>query len=427
MVLRRDMGFWEIIRENVHNDQYGTSLIVIYAKFSGSVSAELLQQALKILFNRHPLLQARVLVSKNKYEFICDRQFSDIPCKNLLNYSVNDYQEIILQELNTPLETSAYLWRAVFNYRPQEFAELIFSFHHAIADGLSLSYLISEFIEYYALLANGHEVVINSLPLLDPIEKLLNKSISWSDYQKRLNSRQVITSEPWVYERFQPLGKRTPRFVFFRLEATQLLVLHEKCRAQQVTLNSVLSAALILAGHRNKIHQKTYSFLTLIDLKKYANPVVPNESLGCNVTSVLTHLEISETWDLWQLARQFQALLKQQINEQIFPPLGFTADDLQNFSISNPSGKVNPDAGTKFSIDFSLSNLGRVNLPQHHDGFTWGDFYFCTSRQAGDIGFMANAATLHESLFISFCYAEPLLSSETAQSLIAAFTKLIVN
>jgi Condensation domain len=57
--------------------------------------------------------------------------------------------------------------------------ELIVTFHHAIADGISALHLIHELLSYYQQLVEGRSISpMDSLPLLPSLEQLLKKCLS---------------------------------------------------------------------------------------------------------------------------------------------------------------------------------------------------------------------------------------------------------
>ena len=75
MPQKRQLGFWETVRQNTHLNQFGTSQIGIIAKIKGPLEVQTVRQALNLLFQQQPLLQARIEKIRHDYWFILDRNF----------------------------------------------------------------------------------------------------------------------------------------------------------------------------------------------------------------------------------------------------------------------------------------------------------------------------------------------------------------
>lgn len=430
----RSLGFWETVRQNTHLKKFGTSFIGVIVQVKGPLTENLVRQATKLLFNQQPLLRARIEKNSNSYYFKLDREFSDIPFKTIARASSVHHREVIEQELSIPPVTDQYLWRIIFLQGKKNEHEVLLFFHHAIADGISITFLIKDLLDYCHKLVSGQELSSLSLPLIPCVEKMLAKKLSWEEYVQNLSNYQFIPQvENWHYSSSKPLGERITRVLYREMDAAQIKYLHECCRRENVTINSALAAALLLSGHKKSIHKDPISVLTFVDLRRHCEPPIAQEYLGCYVASVLTKHTIQQKpqYNFWEIAHDYQQQLHDAISKVLFTPYEFPSSEIEKFSIANPLGMLSKTDGPKdpeqFNVDFCLTNLGYVDLPVTYGPFQLNSFYFCTSRQAGDIGIIANIVSIQQKMFLCFGYAEPLLDKILATHLIDSMMKLIMS
>ena len=425
MELKRKLGFWETIREITHTKQYGTSIIVTFAQIYGNLTPEIVRQATYLLFQRHPLLQACIEKTDHCYFFVRDCSFTTIPFNVIKRSNDQQWKNTIENELCTPLITNKFLWRIIFIFNedePQSHHEVIFSFHHAIGDGFSIVYFINDFIKYCDALISAKKVNLIQLPFLKNVEAMLLNTLPWREYLHSLHQDIASETEPWHYAEQEALHRRKTRIFCDYLTSHELTRLHQYCKRKGLTVNSVLSGALLNLGFSNKIHNDHFSFLTLVDLRPYCKPALNREHFGCYVTSLKTAHQLK---DMPEIAYNYQIQLHKMLPRCVLLPRDFTLNDLENFSISNPTGKKLPN--DQFSIDFGITNLGYLELPEASSSLKLTAFYFCTSRQAGDIAILANIVSLQEEMFICLEYTEPLLDKIEAEKIANSFLKNIKN
>ena len=65
-----------------------------------------------------------------------------------------------------------------------------------------------------------------------------------------------------------------------------------------------------------------------------------------------------------------------------------------------------------FQYGIGVTNIGQVNFKAHSEPFSVTYFSFCTGRQWGDWMILLHTATVENTLYFCFCFAEPLISRE---------------
>lgn len=429
-MLTRKLGFWETLRQLSQTKGHGTSTIVAIARIKGPLTPDLISEALQIQFKRHPLLQAHIKKTEDTYQFVLDRKFNDIPLAVINRNNDNQWQLIVEKELDTPLQTENYLWRINFLYNETETSdqhELLFTLHHGIGDGFSVAYFMYDVLKILQQCYEHADIELPSLPFLSCVEEILPEKLNWEQFINKLLADPSPAIERWHYEAAKPLGERHTRIIYQHLNIAQLKQLKTRCHNNHVTINSALSAALILSAYTCQPHYSNISLLTLVDLRKYCQPELSRDHVGCYVTSVTTQHALSDAKaNFWQIAKDYQEKLHSKISKNIYTPVQFNLTNLENFSIANPRGSTDKTKTTEsFSVDLAITNLGYLDFPKIFGPFVLDEFYFCTSRQAGDIAIIANITSMQDQMFLSFGYTEPLLSKKTAENIVNVFMNTI--
>lgn len=429
---RRQLGFWETVRQNTHLKQYGTSQIAMVASIKGPISVSIVKKSLRILFDKQPLLRARIETVDDRYSFVMDRHFHDIPFVVIERTSPLIWETVVEHELAHPVPTHNYLWKVVLIHGKEQRNgrhELLIFFHHCMADGLSGAHAIQDVLRNCALLADGKEPLETKFPLFDCLEKMLKKPLNWEEYIQQLeNFHPLHQDDNWHYSSYQPVGHRVTSGLFKELPYASLL---QRCKQESVTINSAIAAALIYSGQEQQIHKGVISLLTLVDLRAHCEPVVPRDYIGCYVTAILTKHKLTgiASNNFWQCARDYQKELYETIPKIAYTPYEFSPQQAEQFSIANPLGLLNgqqpPTAKDTYAVDFCLTNLGLIDIEQSYGSFQLKQFYFCTSRQAGSIGCIANVVSFPQKMHFCFGYATPLLDKIKIQKITAVFFKIL--
>jgi NRPS condensation-like uncharacterized protein len=320
-----------------------------------------------------------------------------------------------------------YLWRiTVLSSLTQQKHELIFAFHHAIADGLSTTNFIHELLQTYTLLAAGNKVNLAPLPSLPAVETMLSKKNNWESF---VNEKEKINNslvDMWEFADFKPIHERRMCNIYQKLTSQQLIVLRQKCRAENTTINAALSAALLLAIQRQKATILNTTLHTPVNLREHCSPKLTDDHIGCYISMVTTvHQAIEQNTPFWQLARNYRSQLLEN-----FSKIGFYPDDfnLNNFSIVDLMNLFDMPGSSKrkhFSGGFGITNIGEVNLSLSYGSLQLHDFMFCTNHVMGEYILFLHVVTMNGNISFCFSYAEPLLSTDWAEAIVNEFIKII--
>lgn len=390
--------------------------VVTIGRLRGSLSAEILRDALDLIQKRHPLLNSRIVGGLDNLRF--ESGAIKIPLRIVKNDNLQ-WSEVVLEELNQKIESYDNLARAILICCEQSnISYLIVTLHHAIADGLSSVRLHSEILTYCGKIASGESIgEVVSLKALPPIQQLLPKSMhGFRGMVNKFNSLRRLKLElkkhkveTFDYHKPVPLEFRGCGMIHRQLdkELTQQLI--NLCRQEKTTVHGALSAAMLLATAK-KISQdkKTVSLScqSVVSLRKRLQPEISDENLGSLASFVDSYHKLDTNTFFWDLARD----VKQQLEA------GLKRNDI--FSIVLIFKKMiefifaHPYAG---ALSVGISNIGKVNIPEDYGVFKLEEISFVASAAVSGPCLRATVSTFGGKMFLNFPFSVPTMNQDTIE------------
>ena len=293
--------------------------VVCVVTVKGIIAPEKLGHALTIVQQRRPLLGARIVKNKKQFQFDSEGVGS-IPVQIVNRQSGDQWQGVVEDELNKAFKIEVGpLVRCTYLFKPNSSAaaEIILTFHHAVIDGVSGTRLLHDL---FTVLGGVKDLTITDtsqqLSLPPPAEQLFPPKYKGLRLHARLIPFMAGQMADEVKYRWWSRGiKRVPinshgqcRILPLQLSPDDLHGLVRKSRREKVTLNSVLSASMLLTIHKY-LHQDSSAPMRNIvfsDLRPYLRPLPSKNSTAPYISlSRFTTLMNSET-DLWSLSRSLQ-------------------------------------------------------------------------------------------------------------------------
>ncbi|NET75550.1 condensation protein [Okeania hirsuta] len=409
--------------------EVGGGLIVNVVYLEGFLAPDTVKQALKLVQNRHPILQVYIVECEDEFYFKSEG-ITEIPLQVLYKQDDNEAIKFAETELHKQFENGKNpLCRLTILY-PDYYhnsCEIVMTFHHGIVDGISCMQFIDELVCYCQQITDGENVsTVESLKLLPPAEDLLNYKII---NEKAIESHQltkekqtivpqlIIEQEASANERFT---RMLPRML--SQEKTKMLI--KKCKQEETTVHSAICTAMLLASAKllSIDNQVNFSYGFPVNLRKYCEPEITNENLGCFISVLAFNQLIHQNTFFWDLARECKAkthdalisgvhinLLKQgKLREK--QSLNFERERMiqSRLSQENTMGRNNL---------FSISNRGKFKLCYKGDKLKIKELYFAIGQHLRGDCFWSGVVTFNDQLFCNFIYVEPLISKKTAQLL----------
>ncbi len=430
MLKNRELTTYEQAMENL-NSLASSFNIVTISLIKGNFSEQLLRQTLDVVQSRHPLLNSRIVRKSNNFWF--EDGADKIPITVVNQQQFNQWEEVVIQELNQKINSDRHLLRVtLINFEEEEnICYLITTIHHAIADAASCIQLHSEILTNCQKIVEGKaETNVNQLPQLPSVYKLMPKSfqgftgkISNILYLLRLQF-QSSQYKPITlnFEKSVPVESRRCGLVYRKLNSELTTNLVDVCRQQKTTVQGALGAAMLFAVKNKTLQSNTqdisFSFQSSIDLRSRLHQKITNEHLGLMASVIPTFHHLKKNESFWDLAQD----IKQQLETGITRGYAFrnilVSEKIITYLLKNPYKSTNT-AG--------LTNIGRIHIPHDYGQFQLEEISFILSQAVFGTIFGAAVSTFRGKMLLNFMFSQPSISRETVETLADDMISIITN
>ena len=357
-----------------------------------------------MLLQRFPLLRMRVTVDEFKqpcFEEMKSPQCLDFRSINDLNS--DDWQYAFEKQINgAPFNTlRGPLWRVALLTETCESSReenlyrntLLFTFHHVIADALSVFELKKKLIEYLGVVYAGEAMDVKSLPFRCPLEEAMNftRTNVWRRFMivmlltiRKLTVKMFSKSKPdnlylstFPSATQSPLVARTTSAVPRNLSREETMAVISCSKRNKCTVNGAITAATHLAmaqilRHNCASDSNIQSPLSInsaytINIRKECQPKIASEEFGLYASKdsfaiMVNAFSIEEVESFWEFARSCTDKVHKRINSgkhHEFMKV-FECVDIPSFWAQNC---YEVERGLDRGI-FKLANLGALSIDE---------------------------------------------------------------
>lgn len=425
-------------RKLAHNEQSmeilnrcaGSFNIVTISRIKGGLKEEIIRQALDLIQSRHPRLNSRILgtLDSLKFEFGAIK----IPLRVVTKQSIDQWQEVVLEELNQPIDSDKCLGRAVLiSFPDEQLNYLLTILHHAISDGLSTVQLHSEILTYcQKIVGDGIEENISTLPPLPDIQELMSKSMQGKiaaikgilfllrfKLKLRLHRPQTLK-----FEKYVPTELRRCNMVQRKLAQETTAQLIELCRKERTTVQGALCAAMMLAVAK-EIESENRDDLRLscrsyVDLRKRLKNEVNRENLGILASAITSLHTLDTNTSFWDLARDVRQQLKVSLESEDIFNVVLMSKKIYESLLSRPN---------EAPVTVGVTNIGRIDIPNDYGLFQLEEISFVPAQAVFGGVFGAAVTTFKGTMILNFMFSEPSISKEKIEILVNHVISYIVN
>ena len=418
--LSRKLGTIENIFNIIHD--LGGMICICVAQIEGLIQPGILQQALNLLQKRHPLLQVHI-VDLEDGRYFQSEGTKEIPLKVIKKYQSDRWFKVAEEELhekftrnNNPLCRVTLLDGSETN----NVNEIIATFDHTIVDGTSVINFIQELLSYYAQILDSNNTILEPIKMqfLSPLEEIVDRSIidtnKIQDTQKN-PAPKLPNLELLIEQEADPIDRRT-RILTRILNPEITLALMNRCKQEQATVHSALSAAMLFAVGKNTFTNTPIkvSCAFSVNLRKYCLPKVEAEQIGCFVSHVKQNYILEENSDFWNLARECKSKILQSIRLRTHIN-SVCSQELKYINKSILIQESKNQMGRKNTLD--ISNVGELNLEAQYGQLKLKELYFAGGQHCVGSSVWLGVLIFQQQIFFTFAYVTPLLSEKTAQFL----------
>ena len=336
---------------------------VFPVKIRGRIQLEKLENALSKLQNRHPLL--RVVIredEKGRPYYVSDTRIGTIPVQIIERYTNDDWQKVSVQEWYNPFNVHQGPLARLIWLRADSVSELLLVCPHCICDGTSILTLVRDLLqaldEPYTELPPYEtfgriEDLLSPAVLANKKLQIKGKVISW-----------ITGAVLWLKMRDKHPDNGQGYLLHWKLTEELSAALVRRCKEEDTSLYATISVAFLEAFKSirgDKAHGKQ---ICPVDIRRFLPEIKPYEMFAFAPIVELT-VEKSALTDFWTKTRKFRNDLTAKIDvinihEMMLMGEYFHASAPRLVSFLKTSD------GTH---DVTLSNMGRLQLPENYQTF----------------------------------------------------------
>jgi hypothetical protein len=331
----------------------------------GVVTQEQLEHALAGLGKRHPLLAVKAVPGPEEgQDFFTDEDVPPVPLQIVDRVADDDWVREAQRDIQIP---SKYLSEPMIRciwVRGGDISDLILICDHMIADGRSAIFALRDLM---ALLADPS---VEMEPLLvGPLNELIPQDVA--DRLKAMPSAPAPepaaeddADEPKSDEEYTQNHAGPVHIETFDLSAAETSALIARCKTERVTVQSALCAAFLRPFAERQPDQPIRHAEIPADLRpRLARPV--GDAYGCMIGLTVIEVDCTPGRNLWDVAREASVALASMNWDELF------ATPLVMLALI---GHI-PNRPWVIDYDVSISNLGRIDVPEQYGALRLESIY----------------------------------------------------
>jgi NRPS condensation-like uncharacterized protein len=357
--------------------------VVMAARIRGNIDVEEMRSEVEKLRSKHALLAVRINIDENDIAWYTTKDVPPLAVRTIDRESDSDWLDVALEEYKTsfPMETGPLVRFTLL--QSVEVSELIVCGHHAICDGISLTYLIRDILSRLAEPSDCVEslpfppaVDFETVPnpprknlIANAVISLINRA--WRKKNIRFDFELMEKLHYCYWQENSDIRQFT-----WQLSEAETAKLVKCCKEKGITVNSLLWAAFLIA--QDKVQGSSEAFrnragLAISTRDKLKVPV--GESFGFYASSHRVVLSKYQDKNFWDAVRTIHEQLRRSIDSaDPFKMLSSTwlcptlIDSLYfskyGFSPNRISNKLlKKMMWDKVNYGCVITNVGRVDIP----------------------------------------------------------------
>lgn len=392
---------------------------VFTVKIRGSFTLERLRNALYKVQQKHPLLRAGIKEDPMGVpHFVSSNAISPIPVRIAERSGDDDWKTESKKEWHKLFNGKGSPMARIVWLKDNEVSELLLVCPHCICDGTTLTTLMTEIL---MLLDRPEEKLISYLPFMS-IEELLSKSYA-GKIGKLIKARVFSVFARLFFliksKRNKPAAGES-FMVHRRLDIGRTAALAAACKIEGVTVHSALCAAILSAFQQVKGNGANGKLICPVDIRRFVPEIKADHMFAF---APIAELSADTRSGFWNTARK----IKEELNAKI---IAMNVHDLlimSEYFHSSATKMISYLKSAPGSHDVTLSNMGKLSIPEHYDSFEVEAIYSPT------VAFpWKNPNTLVTGTFkgeMDFCFSsnDGFLRSEAAATIMDCALSLLLK
>ncbi len=369
--------------------------VVMVAKIKGAVDVERLASVLDSLRKRHALLAVRVVIDKDDVAWYVTEGVPEFIINTIPRQAEDQWLQTVVEECKTsfPIETGP-LVRFSLLHSPEK-SDLVICAHHAICDGMSLTYLVRDILQQLAdpdreveILPEPAAITRDTVPSPPPANFIARGVIGlfnklWTRQNIRFNSNDLKRLHQVFWEKNRDAG-----VLAWESSVVETKALVTRCRTENVTVNTALWTAFQAAQYEVQGDAEPYRASAGLAVSTRDKLTVPvGEAFGFYASSLTARLAYDPRRTFWDSARGFhekiggslaktnifRSLSAELLTPTLLDSLYFSKYGLIKSRLSDKLVQQMNWQGTSYG--YSITNVGRMNIPTSYDQYQLESVY----------------------------------------------------
>jgi hypothetical protein len=281
------------------------------ARIRGPVSESMLSSAVSKVRQRHPNLRVRIIEDDEGEPWFTSDGAKEIPVELVPRESDDHWIQVVQESCQIPFEFDVEPAVRFILVQSPVTSELIILCHHIICDGLSLAYLARGLMDHLGDPAREVELLPDPVPIdIDnmPEDVAVNSVVRFliNRMNKKWEAKKVVfdqedyrnlNSAYWMSYQHQVLS--------VELSEAQTFALVDRCRKEEVTVNSALTAAFVGAQAIVQGERPFHSSIGVAGNLRDRLPRPAGEVMGFYAGAVTLNYKYNSNRRFWDNARRF--------------------------------------------------------------------------------------------------------------------------
>jgi hypothetical protein len=410
--ITNNMGRKLIVGERIMYVDALTPLNGVFAvKIQGNISLNILNTALCKIQQKHYLL--RTTIRKNKKGelwFVPDLNINKIPVRIVERAGEDDWMaeskkewEKLFDGVNDPMARLVWI-------KGEEASDLLLICPHCISDGTAFVSLMSDLL----MLIDEPDNELVSYPAYKSVKDLVAHSFTATPQQ--VIKTKVIAGLAKLFFLFKSLTNKHPvgdsYMLHWKLGTAETASLMTKCKANGVTVHAALCVAFLDAFrfvNGNTAHGKVIS---PVDIRRFISEIKDDHLFAFAPIAELS-IDKSTAAGFWLKAKKLKDGLANKIAAMKVYEL-LVMSEYFHASVSKMIKFLKVTEGTH---DVTLSNMGRLNIPQHYHTFNVSAVYSPTLAFPWRNSNTAVISTFNGEMDFCFCSNSAFLPIDQANNI----------
>lgn len=384
-----------------------TSLNCVFtAKIRGSILADSLHAALGKIQKKHPLLRSLIKDSgRGGPYFVSAKDILPIPVRVVVRKGDNHWEAEsktewikLFNDRNAPMARVVWL-------QGKDVSELMLVCPHCICDGRSILTLMEELL----LLIDHPEKELEPYAPFNSVQELLSEKYSFG---KLIRVRLLSVLAVWfLFTKSRPETplRGNPYMLHWKLTRESTDAIATACKRTGTTVHAVLCVAFLEAFRLVKAEQARGNAVSPVDIRKYV-PEIKDDMMFAMAPTVEVSLDQGQA-SFWVKAK----LLSNQLRVKIDALKGRESLLLSEYLSADRIVKYLKTAGG--THDITVSNMGRLTIPEKYDSFELETIYSPTVAFPWKNPTTALIHTFRGRMDFTFCSNDRFLRQEEAEQI----------